>query len=347
MKSLKDISWNVSEEIYRADPALSYSTLARFEREGFHSVPKLFDKIESPSLTFGSAVDAIITGGMKEFDSKFIVCDYTITDGGVNVCNKLVELYGDKYENFSDIPQTLVSQAAQVAGFWKDPKWDKKRYSEVLKTGNIEEFYKIQRSADKTVLDRKTYDDVVAAVNALKSSDATRWYFEEDNPFDDVERFYQLKFKATFGGITYRCMADLIIVNYEDKTIQMCDLKTSGKPEYMFPISYVEWGYQLQNRLYAEIVEDNIKKDSYFKDFKMLPYLFIVVSRVTLNPLVWIFNHTFEKGSLRYGNVVMRDPLEVGKELHYYLTETPKVPIGIDETNPNDGVEWLKQHYEK
>ena len=76
MKSLKDISWQVSEEEYRADPALSYSTLAKYEREGFNGLPHLFDKLETPSLTFGSAVDAIITGGRKEFDDKFIVASF-------------------------------------------------------------------------------------------------------------------------------------------------------------------------------------------------------------------------------------------------------------------------------
>lgn len=50
-KSLRIISWDVSEEIYRADPALSYSTLARYEREGFNNLDKLFDKLETPSLT--------------------------------------------------------------------------------------------------------------------------------------------------------------------------------------------------------------------------------------------------------------------------------------------------------
>ena len=32
-KSLRSISWDVSEETYRADPAVSYSTLARYERD--------------------------------------------------------------------------------------------------------------------------------------------------------------------------------------------------------------------------------------------------------------------------------------------------------------------------
>ena len=59
-KSLYDISWKVSEPVYRADPALSYSTLSRYEREGFNNLDKLFDRLETPSLTFGSCVDTLI-----------------------------------------------------------------------------------------------------------------------------------------------------------------------------------------------------------------------------------------------------------------------------------------------
>ena len=68
LKDLKRISWVCSEEEYRADPAYSYSTLAKYNREGFNKLDSLFDKVESPSLTFGSAVDSIITGGEEEFN---------------------------------------------------------------------------------------------------------------------------------------------------------------------------------------------------------------------------------------------------------------------------------------
>ena len=61
MKSLKEISWQCTEEKYRKDPAISYSTLARFDREGFNNLGHLYDKVESPSLTFGSVVDTLIT----------------------------------------------------------------------------------------------------------------------------------------------------------------------------------------------------------------------------------------------------------------------------------------------
>ena len=51
-KSLRSISWDVSEETYRADPALSYSTLARYEREGFNNLDKLFDSLYVENLFF-------------------------------------------------------------------------------------------------------------------------------------------------------------------------------------------------------------------------------------------------------------------------------------------------------
>ena len=69
-KTLYDISWQVSEEEYRADKAYSYSTISKFNREGFDNIGKLFDRVESPSLLFGSMVDSLLTGGQEEFDER-------------------------------------------------------------------------------------------------------------------------------------------------------------------------------------------------------------------------------------------------------------------------------------
>lgn len=344
MKNLKDISWDVPESEYRQDPALSYSTLAKFERGGFSSLAHLFDKVDSSSLTFGSAVDSIITGGMKEFNERFKVCDFSITDGGVSVCKLLASKYGDTYKEFGDIPEDIVSAVAQEAGFWKDPKWDKKRYSEVLKTGNVNLFYESLVNSDLTIIDRKTYDDVLNSVRALKSSDSTRFYFADNSPFDEIERYYQLKFKATLNGIDYRIMADLIMVDHKNKTIQMIDLKTSGHNEWDFYKSFVDWGYNWQARLYSRVFKANIKNDEYFKDFTMLPYLFIVVNRNSLTPLVWRYEDTFKEGTLTYGKnntIEMRDPEEIGRDLHKYLTDNPKVPIGITTDSPNSITQYL------
>lgn len=79
-KSLQDISWRVPEETYRNDSALSYSILAKFEREGFSHLDTLFDRVESPSLLFGSCVDTLLTDGEKAFNDNFLVSDITSMD---------------------------------------------------------------------------------------------------------------------------------------------------------------------------------------------------------------------------------------------------------------------------
>jgi hypothetical protein len=75
-KSLKDLSWQVTEEEYRKDPALSYSMLSKYERGGrFDSLPTLYDSVSTPSLTFGSMVDSMLLGELGEFDSRFVVAE--------------------------------------------------------------------------------------------------------------------------------------------------------------------------------------------------------------------------------------------------------------------------------
>jgi hypothetical protein len=241
-KELKDISLPITEPEYRKRPELSYSTLSTYERSGFDNLDHLFDKVESPSLLFGSIVDTILTDGMDAFNEHYIVLDINVTDGGKDVCNKLLELYPNS-TSFEEIPEEYVSYAAKEAGFWKADKWDKIRYREVLKTGNIAEYFNALVSSDKTVIDTFTYNDTLKSVNALRTSPATQGYFADNDPMSPIRRYYQLKFAAKFEGVGYRCMMDLAIVDYEDKKIIPCDLKTSGKPEWHFKESFEQWCY--------------------------------------------------------------------------------------------------------
>lgn len=335
MKELKDIALDITEPEYRQRPELSYSTLSTYERLGFDGLDHLFDKVESPSLTFGSAVDTLLTEGVEAFEEKFLVVNINVTDGGKDVCNKILELFPG-VKAFEDLAEIEVSYAAKLADFWKADKWDKVRYKKVLETGNIATYFNTLVNSDKTVIDTATYQDAVNCVVALKESNATKAYFAEDDPLSPIKRYYQLKFAAKFDGVGYRNMADLIIVNYETKRIIPCDLKTSGKPEWHFMDSFKMFHYQIQATLYWRIIKANLLKDEYFKDFTLENYRFIVVNRKTLTPLVWEFPLTQSIGTLvdAQGNEY-RDPFEIGKELQGYLDLRPRVPVGVDMNGVN------------
>lgn len=344
MKSLYDISWQVDEPTYRADPALSYSTLAKYEREGFNNLDKLFDRIDTPSLTFGSAVDSIITGSQEEFDERFIVADFPSTpDTIIKIVNDVFREFCDTYKDLNSIPDVEIIHRA--SSFNYQPNWKPETRAKVIKEKGAD-YYNLLFIADgKTVLNTQTYQDVCNAVRALKESAATKFYFAPNNPFEpNIERFYQLKFKGEFEGVKYRNMADLIIVNHKEKWVKPVDLKTSSHTEWDFYKSFVDWRYDIQARLYWAIIRQNMDKDEYFKDFKLLDYDFIVVNKRTLIPLVWTCPFTQTVGTLKFGKndqIEMRSPFVIGEELSSYLTSRPKVPMGISETGPNDLREWL------
>ena len=346
-KSLYDISWKVTEEEYRADPALSYSTLAKYEREGFNNLDKLFDKVETPSLTFGSAVDSIITGGQEEFDERFMVAEFPSTpDSITKMVKSLFSQYGDSYRSLIAIPDDAIIKETEYQSYQMN--WKPETRAKVIKEKGADYYNLLFIAGNRTILDTTTYQDVCNAVRALKESESTKFYFADNNPFEpNIERLYQLKFKTCLGGIEYRCMFDELIIFHDTKKIQPLDLKTSCKRldrEWDFPSHYIEWSYEIQNRLYVRILQDVISKDEYFKDFKILPYKDIIIFRGSDTPLVWDIPFTFERGTLYFGKnkqIEMRDPEEIGEELSSYLTSRPKVPMGISETGPNDLREWL------
>lgn len=244
-KSLRDISWQVTEKEYRADPALSYSTLARYEREGFNNLDKLFEKVESPSLTFGSAVDTLITGSEEEFNEQFMVAqlDTPLSDTLILITKRLFDTWKDGYTDLRDIPDnSLISSIQDIQ--WNNHWQDKTRAKKIKE--DCAAYYKLlYLSEGKTIINTYMYNDVLNTVDKLKSADSTRFYFEQNNVFDNnVERFYQLKFKATLDGVDYRCMADSIIVIHDKKLIVPVDLKTSYKPEWDFYKSFLEWRYE-------------------------------------------------------------------------------------------------------
>lgn len=342
IKSLREISWNVPEEVYRADPALSYSTLSKFKRSGFNELEHLFDRIDTPSLTFGSAVDSIITGGEEEFESRFMVAEFPPTpDSIITIVKGLFDNYHHNYRILESIPDKEIIEVA--AQFNYQNNWKPETRAKVIKEKGSAYYRLLYLSKDKTILDTATNLDVRKTVEALRNSPTTREYFAPSNPFENVERLYQLKFKATLNGIDYRVMSDLLIVDYDKKIIIPIDLKTSSKPEWDFYKSFVDWQYQLQARLYWRVIRDNLDKDSYFKDFKLLDYRFIVVNRKTLTPLVWECEFTQQKGLIEFNDVVFEDPEDIGRELHTYLTLNLSVPIGINLEGTNSLTEWLNK----
>lgn len=348
-KSLYDISWKVDEPTYREDKALSYSTLAKYERGGrFSALPTLFDKVSSPSLTFGSMVDTLITDSEEAFQNRFVVVeDPGISDNLKTVTQLLFSRFSKTYSSLLDIPEEDIALAGKECDFYAKDNYYNTRVKKIRE--ECPSYYRMLMLAeDKEIVTAQDVSDARMCVEALKNSQYTKDLFAENDPFNkDVVRYYQLKFKGEYDGVPYRCMADELYVNYIHKTIYPIDLKTSSHNEWEFSKSFQQYMYVIQSRLYWRIIKQNLEKDAFFKDFKLMPYRFVVVNRKNCKPMVWGFPLTEAWGTIELKtpsgyNIIWRDPYEIGKELWGYLNHPVEFPVGSQEVN--DIVSWLKSN---
>lgn len=340
--SLYDISWKVTEPEYRQDKALSYSTISRFQKTGFDGLSTIFDKIESPSLVFGSLVDTLLTGTEEEFKELYFVADFpSIPDSQANIVKYLFEHNHTQYSNLSDIPSTIISDACVLFNFQSN--WKSETRVKVIVEKGDEYYNLLFLSVGKTLIGMQMYNDAVECTRILKEHENSREYFEEPFVFDDsIEKFYQLKFKGEYEGIPLRIMADLIIVNHETKTITPCDLKTSYKKEWLFYKSFIEYNYYIQAQLYWYIIRQNLDKHPLYKDYKLADYEFIVISNNSRIPLVWEYPDTKAIVDLTYGknnNIVLKNWRNIIVDLYDYLTNVYSLPKGIK--SKNNIIEWL------
>ncbi len=344
-KSFKTIFWDISEPEYRKDPALSQSSISAYEKGGFESIATLFEHKETTSFLFGSAVDCIITDGEKAFTERFFVSDMPkMSPTAEPIVKDIYSQFHDSYTNINDIPDDVLMPILSQAGYKGNTNWGTKAKCDAIRKDGAQYYQTMFMAKDKTIISQDTYNKVFACVTALKNSPQTKQYFKDDDPFDGIERCYQMKFKGILDGKEFRGMSDLLICNHNTKTVIPCDLKTSHNREYNFPRSFLEFRYDIQARLYWKLIRQLMDKDEYFKDFTLEPFRFIVVNNFDKPlPLVWIFRQTMAEGTIEMGRMKLRSPVVIGKELYYYLENNSEYPLYVSLNQPNSIEQWFEE----
>lgn len=282
-KSLKDLSWDVPEEIYRADKALSYSTLSKFHKLG----PKAListEKVDTPSLRFGSTVDCLLTAP-EEFDDRFYVADIDKFSDSIRLIVELLHQGCPEAETIDDCVEQYMLDTLNTVGYqsnWKDDTRIKK-----IKEAGADYFTVLKYSTGKIVISPQEFSEASQCVMTLKTHPFTYKIFECN---EDEEIFYQLKFKTIIedcDNSEVRIMTDCIKINHKEKWIQVYDLKTTGKDEEKFEESFDSWNYWIQAGLYQDVIDLITIADDYFSKFDLLPFKFIVINKMNLKPIVW------------------------------------------------------------
>lgn len=347
MKSLNELGWHIGDKEYHDSPILSFSNISRYYKEGFENLDKLYDKIESPSLLFGSIVDTLLLGTKEEFNTNYFVCTVPLISDEFKALMDIIKSeLGTTHTSLMDIPDKTIVEYLDRLGIYQN-NWHADTKANKVREACSTYYNMLHKAEGKEIVTTDMYNDAVACVDALKSSIGTEFYFRNDNKFDGIERVKQLKIKGSYQGVELRGMLDLCVVDHNAKTIQPCDLKTSSTEEYNFPKSFIKYCYYMQASIYTYLLKQLIATDDYFKDFKVLPFKFIVVCNRTRKPKVWEFKFAEAENEIgietSHQNIVyLASWRKYLLELNGYLLVKPDSPNGIYEDKPNDIVEAIK-----
>lgn len=338
MKSLREYSLNLPEQEYHDLPYWSYSTIAKYARNGFSSLATLHDKMKpTPEMEFGSLFDSFITKGKKTLE-EYAVVDFTVPPAEKGVLDVLATT--SIYRNFDEVPMNEVINAAETVNY--QPRWKPDtRYQNISK---YSKYYDTVKSGKKLV-SKQDWDDAMEMYRVFRNDAYLKQLFGAKDT-DDVEYIYQAQFKVNVWveaeNVTVKIMPDLIVVNHTQKTIQLVDLKTSGMPAYEWPEHFVKMRYDIQGELYTEVIRMIIENDDDYRDYTILPYLFTDISRTDKVPVTYQIDlsngFSFTKGEKVYQYKGWKDLLA---EILVYEANESKVPDYVTTAGPNDLIEIL------
>lgn len=282
--TLKEASLNLTEEEYRDLPELSYSSLSTFDREGYKCLATLFEPFSTPSLTFGSMVDCLITQP-EEFPKRYLVADIpSLSETMQAVAGYLLEEHN--VSTMIEISDEDIVNAANVLKIYPTYK-DATRVQKIRES--CSEYYNLmQSSGDKTVVAATVGDDAAKAADALLNDPLTSQFLRPNEFFGDYDIFFQLQFTAVSpDGVPFKGMLDAVKVDHKNKRIYPCDIKTT-KDIYSFEDSFFKYRYYLQAEMYMYLLKENIKeKCPELADYQMMPYQFIVIDRNLFKPVIF------------------------------------------------------------
>lgn len=343
MISLKNFTSEMSEQEYHAHSAWSYSQIARYAREGFSAITNIHNPITATAaMEFGSLLDAMLTQPDKVND-MYVVLDATPPPAEKAAIDSLIAL--TSFTKFEDIPE----QAFEAATASYQPKWylDTK----IKKLAQYKDYYEIRRSGKK-IVSREDWNDAVEMTNIIHNDIYLKDIFGQGTK-DGIEYLYQMKIffnvLVNIDGdefdIDMKAMPDLVVVNHNEKTIQPVDLKTSSLPAYNFPESFIKFRYDIQASIYTCAIANLRNADTSYNDYKILPYLFVDISREDKVPLVFNYDPLAEDqvNGLSYGEYHYKHWTDLLSEIIKYENEMAKVPSYLALDKPNDIVELLNR----
>lgn len=161
-----------------------------------------------------------------------------------------------------------------------------------------------QDAKGKKVLSLDEYETALLCKKELITNPCTKDYFVgKKKVYYQVPIYFSVENTPTeisLKGDFNQCkgMLDLLVIDHEEKTIQIADLKTIARSAFDFPNSFIKYGYYIQAWFYYHAVRELIAGRAvspafsstqleFLAEYTVKPPLFIVVPKVEGSAVVF------------------------------------------------------------
>ncbi len=234
----------------------------------------------------GALVDDLLLD-KSAFKTKYFVFD------GKKPTATLGKLADLLLENYNKIPsKKQILNIIEANNFWK-------RAKEETLIGYIEnkEFINYIKAQYKSKTKILLTTEELAKGNELADILLTHKH-SKHILINDLENHNQYKFTLTYNNMKFRGIIDKLLIDHDNKTVQIIDLKTGQGDISEFTTSYLKWRYYLQEAIYQKAF-NHIKKKFKLKGYKLLPFKFLYISRYERIPCVFIISDKWHKAALK------------------------------------------------
>lgn len=205
------------------------------------------EREETDSLRLGSLVDDMICEPESVAD-KYATCTIKLPSEAIINIIEMVLLSSDS----SDLSALDAEIIAACNHYQYQARWkDETRLAKIKEEGN--EYFQFRKSTgNKTVVGPDMWILAEEMKEALLTDRFARFIFDED---PKLETQYQFVATGELEGELCKGKLDKIIIDHEEKVIDIYDIKTTSDSIGSFKNSYLKYRYDIQGEFYKRLVE--------------------------------------------------------------------------------------------
>jgi hypothetical protein len=287
-----------SESEYRAVKAISQSSLGYLAKHPKYFRHKMFVKDEARKDYFvvGSALDTLLTN-RDEFDDLYIEePEYTPPGKMLKLCQTFVKQFD---ENKCD-ENLAFDMAYNESGYVASVDSIRRKFEEP----GVQLYVRFLREAKgKTLLKKQEVITVRHMAKLLTKSEHCGWIFNKDTRPEHITVLFQVPLFFMCEEVNCKGLLDIVVIDHDKKTIQIIDLKTTGKSVYDFRKSFVSFYYYIQAAFYSrgmQIWKKEFTQLGDISEYEVLNFKFLVQEKACYNKPMF---YTTSDNDLRVGKL--------------------------------------------